>query len=70
VVGVNRKVVELYEDYNFVNWLLDWFVLVFELHGIEVGYFETVTSNFRLRIFLSVGQPLKLTCRPFLSMLW
>jgi hypothetical protein len=23
VVGVNRKIVELYEDYNFVNWLMD-----------------------------------------------
>jgi hypothetical protein len=51
VVGVNRKVVELYEDYKFVNWGLDWFGLVFELHGVEVGYFETVASDFRLRNF-------------------
>jgi hypothetical protein len=49
---------------------MDWFGLVFELHGVEVGYFEIKTSNFRLRIFLSVGQPLKLTCGPFLSMFW
>jgi hypothetical protein len=55
VVGVNRKIVELYEDYSFVNWLMDWFGLVFELHGVEVGYIETEIPNFRLRNFLSVG---------------
>jgi hypothetical protein len=55
VVDVNIKVVELHEYYNFVNWLMDWFGLVFELHGVEVGYFETVTPNLRLRNFLSVG---------------
>jgi hypothetical protein len=27
----NTKIVELYEDYNFVNWLKDWFGLVGEL---------------------------------------
>jgi hypothetical protein len=55
VVGVNRKIIELYEDYSFVNWLMDWFGLVFELHGVEVGYIETEIPNFRLRNFLSVG---------------
>jgi hypothetical protein len=64
----NSKVVELHECYNFANWSLALFDMVCKLHGIEVGYFETVTSNFRLRNFLSVGQPLKLTCGPFFSM--
>jgi hypothetical protein len=27
----NTKIVELHEDYNFVNWLKDWFDLVCEL---------------------------------------
>jgi hypothetical protein len=57
VVGVNIKVIELHEYYNFVSWLMDWFGLVLELHGVEVGYFETVTPNFRLRKFLSVEHP-------------
>jgi hypothetical protein len=34
--------VELQEEYNFVNWLMDWFGQVLELHGVEVGYSETV----------------------------
>jgi hypothetical protein len=70
VVGVNSKVVELHEHYNFVKGSLDWFDLVGESHGFEVVYFETVNFNFRLRNFLSVGQPLKLTCGPLLSMFW
>jgi hypothetical protein len=49
---------------------MDWFGLVCELHGVEVGYFETVTPNFRLRNILSVGQPLKLTSGPLLSLFW
>jgi hypothetical protein len=57
VVGVNIKVVELQEYYNFVNWHKDWFGLVCELHGVEVGYIETEIPNFRLRNFLSVEHP-------------
>jgi hypothetical protein len=36
--------VELHEDYKFVNWLKDWFGLVFELHGGEVGFSDMVYS--------------------------
>jgi hypothetical protein len=36
--------VELYEGYNFVNWLEDWFGLIFELHGGEVGFIELFTA--------------------------
>jgi hypothetical protein len=36
--------VELHEGYNFVNWLKDWFSLVFELHGGEVGFSELFTA--------------------------
>jgi hypothetical protein len=38
------KVVELCVDNSFVNWLKDWFSLVFELHGGEVGFSYTVYS--------------------------
>jgi hypothetical protein len=57
VVGVNIKVVELHEYYNFVNWLNDWFGLVCELHGVEVGYIETEISILDLEKFLSVEHP-------------
>jgi hypothetical protein len=36
--------VELHEDYNFVNWLKDWFDLVCELQVAKVRYSETVFS--------------------------
>jgi hypothetical protein len=57
VVGVNIKVVELHEYYNFVNWLKDWFGLVCELHGVEVGYIGTEISISDLEKFLSVEHP-------------
>jgi hypothetical protein len=39
--------VELHEDYNFVNWLKDWFGLVSELQVVKVRYSETEKSNFQ-----------------------
>jgi hypothetical protein len=36
------KIRELYEYYNFSNWSLDWFTMVYKLHGSKVGYSETV----------------------------
>jgi hypothetical protein len=39
--------VELHEDYNFVNWLKDWFGLVFKLHGGEVRHIETEKYKFQ-----------------------
>jgi hypothetical protein len=36
---------------------MDWFGLVFELHGVKVGYIETEISISDLENFLSVEHP-------------
>jgi hypothetical protein len=40
----NTKFVELHEDYNFVNWLQDWFGLVSEIQCPEVRLPKTKLS--------------------------
>jgi hypothetical protein len=42
--------VELHEDYNFVNWSLDWFGLVCKLQAVKVRYSETVTAQHLVKI--------------------
>jgi hypothetical protein len=43
----NSKIVELSEGYNFVNWLVNWFSLVWELYGVEVRHIETEMLDFQ-----------------------
>jgi hypothetical protein len=53
-LGDVGNVVELYEDYRFVNMGEGWFGLVCKLQAPKVGLSKTGGSNFRLRKILSI----------------